>query len=280
MSKSETPKVGFTDFEQFSWDDRLEADCQAIVELARQEDLGEAGDWTTNGLVSEESRGSATVVTREEGVLAGVAAIETCLGTLDADLKWQPLLKDGDPCKAGQSLGELSGKVRDLLSYERILLNLVGLLSGIATLASEYVARVEGTQARIYDTRKTTPGWRRLEKFATRCGGACNHRTGLFDAVMIKDNHLAHFRASTGSGNGGPRTAEAVTVIRKYLENEALGASIPIEIEVDTITQLEAVLPVQPDIVLLDNMSLENLRSAVALRDEKSPSVQLEASGG
>lgn len=226
------------------------------------------------------SRGSALVVSRAEGIVAGIAAISTCLRTLNADLRWTPQLQDGDHCEAGASLGELSGKVRDLLSCERILLNLIGRLSGIATLASKYVAEVDGTKARIYDTRKTTPGWRRLEKYATRCGGAHNHRTGLFDAVMIKDNHLAYFRELSQTIGKGPRTAEAVAAARKYLENRASGLTIPIEIEVDTLEQLEAVLPAQPDIVLLDNMSLESLRAAVAIRNEKSPQIQLEASGG
>lgn len=280
MSRSESQEEEFSDFEQIVWDERLEADCRALTELARREDLGETGDWTTRALVPEASRGSALVVSRETGIVAGIVAVESCIRTLNADLQWEPHLGDGDPCQAGASLGELSGKVRNLLSYERILLNLIGRLSGIATLASKYVAEVAGTKARIYDTRKTTPGWRRLEKYATRCGGAFNHRTGLFDAVMIKDNHLAHFRESLADHENRPRTAEAVATTRTYLENQAKGADIPIEIEVDTIEQLEAVLPTLPEIVLLDNMSLENLRIAVALRNTTAPEIQLEASGG
>ena len=280
MSKSDSQKEAFSDFEQIVWDERLETDCCALVELARQEDLGETGDWTTQALVPEGSRGSALVVSREAGVVAGIAAIESCLRTLNADLQWEPHLGDGDAWQARASLGALSGKVRDLLTYERILLNLIGRLSGIATLASKYVAEVAGTKARIYDTRKTTPGWRRLEKYATRCGGAFNHRTGLFDAVMIKDNHLAHFRELSPAQENGPRTAEAIARTREYLENQANGFSIPIEIEVDTIEQLVALLPAQPDIVLLDNMSLEMLQTAVSIRNERAPRIQLEASGG
>jgi nicotinate-nucleotide pyrophosphorylase (carboxylating) len=159
------------------------------------------------------------------------------------------------------------------------LLNLLGRLMGIATLAARYVAEVEGTGARIYDARKTTPGWRRLEKYAVRCGGACNHRTGLFDGVLIKDNHLAQ---EHGRGDYDPAVAAAsVTRAREFLRQRGdQAAQLLVEIEVDTLEQLAAVLPAGPDIVLVDNMSPVELRRARALRDELAPQVELEASGG
>ncbi|QDS99745.1 carboxylating nicotinate-nucleotide diphosphorylase [Adhaeretor mobilis] len=269
-----------SDFEQLTWDDRIKDDCRALVKLAWQEDLADDGDWTTNALVPESSRGAAEIVSRESGFVCGVRAIETALATLDIELDFSPQLQDGDPCRSGTTIGLLAGSARHLLSCERILLNLMGRLSGIATLANQYVSRVEGTNARIYDTRKTTPGWRRLEKYATRCGGACNHRTGLFDAVMIKDNHLAHYQAERRSKAGEPQTAQAVESVRAFLAANAPDTTLPIEIEVDTIEQLAAVLPAAPDIILLDNMSVTQLREAVQLRDAASLAIQLEASGG
>jgi nicotinate-nucleotide pyrophosphorylase (carboxylating) len=153
---------------------------------------------------------------------------------------------------------------------------------GIATLASRYVAQAQGTKAKIYDTRKTTPGWRRLEKYAARCGGACNHRMGLYDAVLIKDNHLAQ------RGQAASDAASAVRDARAFLSGHDGALGLPdralqdlvVEIEVDTLDQLTSVLPAGPDIVLLDNMSPNLLRQAVALRDQLAPQVELEASGG
>jgi nicotinate-nucleotide pyrophosphorylase (carboxylating) len=160
---------------------------------------------------------------------------------------------------------------------ERPLLNLLGRLSGIATLTREYVAQIAGTKARVYDTRKTTPGWRRLEKYAVRCGGGMNHRTGLFDAVLVKDNHLA----LAAGENVTP--ADAVRRARDFLEQtnaQRDGGELLIEVEVDSLDQLANVLPAGPDIVLLDNMSPATLREAVRRRDALAPAVELEASGG
>ncbi len=147
----------------------------------------------------------------------------------------------------------------------------------MATLTRQYVDAVAGTNARIYDTRKTTPGWRRLEKYAVRCGGGHNHRTGLFDAVLIKDNHLA--LGATGDDTVQYTPADAVRQARRFVEENGHSNMI-IEVEVDTLQQLAEVLPAGPDIVLLDNMSPTMLREAVACRDASNPAVELEASGG
>jgi nicotinate-nucleotide pyrophosphorylase (carboxylating) len=200
---------------------------------------------------------------------------------MDVTIEIAMQANDGDVISAGQTLATLSGPARSLLTSERILLNLIGRLSGIATLARKYVDAVAGTNARIYDTRKTTPGWRRLEKYAVHCGGAHNHRTGLFDAILIKDNHLA--LAAQAQGTGHLTAAEAVRRARDFVASMKAGQrGVPllIEVEVDTFAQLAAVLPENPDFVLLDNMNAEQLRHAVELRNSAAPSVELEASGG
>jgi nicotinate-nucleotide pyrophosphorylase (carboxylating) len=215
----------------------------------------------------------------------------------------------------GMVLATIEGPARSLLTAERLMLNFLGRLSGIATLTQKFVQAVAGTKARIYDTRKTAPGWRRLEKYAVRQGGACNHRTGLFDAILIKDNHLAFGAGEQWSvvsgqwavvtkdkGLGAKDTAphsnpllrgegviqfspaQAVRHVRQFI-----GTNFPtddprremvVEVEVDSLAQLEQVLPERPDIVLLDNMSLEELRRAVEMRNALAANVQLEASGG
>ena len=207
-------------------------------------------------------------------------AARLVLETMDYQAVWHAELEDGAAVAAGTHLATIQGRARTLLTAERTLLNFVGRLSGVATLAAEYVAAVAGTAARIYDTRKTTPGWRRLEKYAVRCGGGHNHRTGLFDAILIKDNHLA-LGGQTGGGHFTP--AEAVLRARTFCQQAAAGdprSRMLVEVEVDSLAQLEAVLPVGPDIVLLDNMSVEQLSQAVRRRDELGAAVELEASGG
>ncbi|MGI9427691.1 MAG: carboxylating nicotinate-nucleotide diphosphorylase [Bythopirellula sp.] len=264
------------EFQQNEWDDRVDTDCRAIVRLAVAEDLNEQQDWTTVALVPADREGAAAVVARESGVVAGMPAVRVVVEEMSAQVTAEILVADGDQVSAGQTLLRLQGNVRDLLTLERTLLNLLARMLGIATLASQYVAEVEGTAARVYDTRKTTPGWRRLEKYAAHCGGACNHRMGLYDAVLIKDNHLAQ------RGSAADDALSAVKDVRSFLKtqlNHALEGMV-VQIEVDTLDQLAAVLTAEPDIVLLDNMSVDELRQAVAMRDATAPQVQLEASGG
>lgn len=265
------------DFRQIEWDQLVEEDCRAVVRLAVREDLEREQDWTTVALVPADRQGSAHIVTREPGVVAGMPAVATVLDEMQAQIEVKLAVADGDMVVANTRLATLQGNVRDLLTCERTLLNLLGRLMGIATLAQAYAEHVRGTSARIYDTRKTTPGWRRLEKYAVRCGGAHNHRTGLYDAILIKDNHLAQ------SGRGDQEAANAVRSVRQFAENyrgpEQL-ADVLIEVEVDTLDQLAAVLATGPDLVLLDNMSPEALRQAVEMRNAQAPQIPLEASGG
>jgi nicotinate-nucleotide pyrophosphorylase (carboxylating) len=268
------------EFRQIEWDEDVEDDCRQVIRLAVREDLGRLYDWTTVALVPESASGKAHVVARKAGVIAGLPAARIALDEYDPQIEFNPLAGDGDRVSAGQALASLSGPARSLLTAERPLLNLLGHLSGIATLTAAYVEAAAGTKARVYDTRKTTPGWRRLEKYAVRAGGGWNHRLGLLDAVLIKDNHLA-WGATADRGRYTP--AEAVTRVREFLGR--LGPDDPrcemiVEVEVDTLAQLSEVLPAGPDIVLLDNLSPEKLREAVALRDAGHPQIQLEASGG
>ncbi len=263
------------DFHQTVYDDELRADLRDLVKLAIREDSGAAGDITSRALIPADAPGRAAVVSREHGVVAGLVFAEELIQMVDANLHWETVVEDGATVEKGDVLGYVSGPPLSMLTAERLLLNLVGRLSGVATLASRFVAAVAGTKARIYDTRKTTLGWRRLEKYAVRCGGACNHRTGLFDAILIKDNHLAF----GGISDFGP--AEAVRRARKFLELNRVGTTLPmLEIEVDSLEQLEQVLPENPDVVLLDNMSPETMRQAVAMRDAIGATSELEASGG
>jgi len=264
------------DFAQTSSSRSLRTAWRELLRLAVAEDLGAEGDWTTRALVPQNAEGSAAVVARQPGVVAGLALVEMTLAEIEPRLRWAPEARDGDPVAAGKCVGRIAGPARGILTAERLTLNLLARLSGIATLTRRYVDAVDATEARIYDTRKTTPGWRLVEKYAVRCGGGSNHRTGLFDAVLIKDNHLA-FGAETAAGRYTP--AEAVGRARRFAAERGRG-EIVVEIEVDTLEQLDAVMPAGPDLVLLDNMSLPALRQAVARRNAVNPTIILEASGG
>lgn len=284
------------EFTQHQWNERLSADWAALMRLALAEDFDTQGDITSRSLVPEQACGRAAVVSRRSGVICGLRGAAELVRAVDSRLTLTLTAADGDDVAAGAVVAEISGPVRAILGAERTMLNLVGRLSGIATLTRAYVSAVAGTGARIFDTRKTTPGWRRLEKYAVRCGGGWNHRTGLFDAILIKDNHLAFHRrwiesdcrssrdASEGLSDemrdcGVYSAAMAVRAARQWAAGTGLG-DVPIEIEVDTLDQLAEVLPSLPDIVLLDNMSAETLAAAVAMRNRLAVEVELEASGG
>ena len=268
------------EFRQITWDDEVMDDCRQLARLAVREDLSRGHDLTTVALTAPEELGRAAIVARQEGVIAGLRAAEVVLDEMQIDACWTPLIQDGARVERGAVLVEWSGAARDLLTAERILLNFLGRLSGVATQTSAYVTAIRGTKARIYDTRKTTPGWRRLEKYAVHCGGGTNHRTGLFDAVLIKDNHLA-FGATSERTSRSP--AEAVQQARVFLRemlSETQFEETIIEVEVDTLSQFHEVLAANPDVVLLDNMTCDQLREAVVVRDKQAPRVSLEASGG
>ncbi len=269
------------EFRQIEWDATVEEDCRQIVRLAVREDLDRLFDWTTVCLVPSSVSAQAAVVSRQAGIVAGLRAAELAVSQMETGIRWTAAVEDGAHISAGQELALIAGPARGLLTAERILLNLIGRLSGVAMLTRRYVDAVAGTGARIYDTRKTTPGWRRLEKYAVRCGAGHNHRTGLFDAILIKDNHLALGAAIAGADHLTP--ADAVRRAREFVQSMAPAPGsgpLLVEVEVDTLEQLEQVLPAGPDLVLLDNMSLDDLRRSVALRGALAPTIELEASGG
>ena len=247
---------------------------ESLLPMALAEDFELVGDITTTATIPSQARGSAVLVARSPGVLAGLPVAERLAEEFELLADWRALKGDGDRLEAGTIVARLAGPMRSLLAMERTALNFLQRLSGIATLTSRFVAAVAGTRAAIYDTRKTTPGWRALEKYAVRCGGGRNHRFGLYDAVLIKDNHLAWLRASAGPGGTEP-IATAVATARANVP-----AGTVVEVEVDTLEQLEAALHCGPDIILVDNLGPDGMAEAVRRRDAVAPSIQLEASGG
>ena len=263
------------DYDQITWNAEVEDDCRQLVRLAVREDLERQQDWTTLALVANDKVGAAALTPRQSGIVSGLQAAGAAIAEMETSVEFQADVADGNPITAGNPVGILRGPVRDILTCERIVLNLIGRLSGIATLTQQFVqAARSGGPARVYDTRKTTPGWRRLEKHAVRCGGGFNHRLGLFDGILIKDNHLAAGRME--SGQSIPWTpSEAVSrardLQRKLVESKTRSEPLMIEIEVDTLQQLANVLPSTPDIVLLDNMTPDELKRAVAMRDQTAP---------
>lgn len=268
-----------TEHQQVIWDDELQQDLAELVRFAIREDLQRLQDWTTVSLVDAGAVGKASAVSREDGVVAGMLVGQVVLDEIESDVQWHPLVEDGASVVAGTTLARVKGPARDILTAERTILNIMGRLCGVATLTRKYVDAVAETKARVCDTRKTTPAWRRAEKFAVRCGGGLNHRIGLYDAVLIKDNHIAF----CGEQARVTTPADAVRRSRAFVANcDAIvdKSKFIIEIEVDAIEQLKNVLPAKPDIVLLDNMSIEQLSTAVKTRDDVAPSVALEASGG
>ena len=247
------------------------ADAEAAVARALDEDLGGRGDITSMASIPAAQRGRATVVSRGEGVLAGVRVAEIVASR--AGLQLAVHAEDGARLARGTRVATLEGPFASILAHERTVLNFLTLLSGNATLAARFVDAVRGTRAAICDTRKTVPGLRTLQKYATRCGGATLHRIGLFDAVLLKDNHLGAFAAGTLA----ERVRQAARSAR------AAGPVAFVECEVDSLAQLDELLALEQgvlDMVLLDNMGPATLAEAVRRRDARAPHVQLEASGG
>jgi nicotinate-nucleotide pyrophosphorylase (carboxylating) len=245
-----------------------------LVAQALAEDLDQAGDITSMATIPGYARGSGRLVARSPGVLAGLPVVERLVAQFELLDHWAPLLADGASLDSGTLIARISGPMRALLAIERTLLNFLQRLSGIASLTARFVAAVAGTRAAIYDTRKTTPGWRALEKYAVRCGGGCNHRFGLYDAVLIKDNHLAWLQTAGPSAEADP-IAAAIAAARA---KTAPGTTV--EVEVDSLEQLDRALGCGPDIVLVDNFGPELVAEAVRRRDSVAPRVELEASGG
>ena len=257
----------------------------SLLETARWEDFDEGRDVTSIVSISDDRPGRGRFVARQAGVLAGAATLSAVVDVFTgqpsagtrpgSEIEVNLLMQDGDRLERGGVIAEMAGPLRAILAVERTALNLMTHLSGIATLTRRFVDAVEGTSAAIYDTRKTLPGLRVLQKYAVTCGGGRNHRMGLHDAVLIKDNHLAHLPP----GQLRAAMSAAVAAARELDPSPSF-----VEVEVDRLAQLEAVLPAKPDVILLDNMSHADLRRAVAMRDasvgEIGHRIELEASGG
>lgn len=251
-----------------------EAALRTLLRAARDEDLGSTGDITTALSIPARRRGAAQVTPRSDGVVAGLAAVPTMLEVFDFGGTFESILTDGSRCAARAAIARLEGSLREILTLERTMLNLLCRLSGIATATRSFVdlVRATGSSAIVVDTRKTTPAWRTLEKYAVRCGGAGLHRIGLFDAVLLKDNHLA----GVTDADLGAFVAEVALRARRD------PAVHFIEVEVDRLEQLDALLHLPEgvvDIVLLDNMDPAQLADAVTRRGARRRPF-LEASGG
>lgn len=233
-----------------------------LIELALHEDLGEAGDLTSKSTLADNVRLRGRIVAKADGVIAGLPLIEMVYSQVDPAVTVHLSSRDGEPVTSGTLIAEVEGKGQSILTGERVALNFLQRLSGIATLTAQFVGAVSGTKAVILDTRKTTPGWRLLEKYAVKQGGGENHRIGLFDMVLIKDNHI----------DGAGSITAAVKAVRDYPQ----AAHIPIEVEVRNLDELCEVLSLKVDRVLLDNMTDDQMREAVTITNG---SVKLEASG-
>lgn len=245
---------------------RLEQEeIREAVRRALAEDVG-TGDVTTLACVPPEARSRALLQAREPMVLAGLDLAIEAFRQLDPNLRTTPRAQDGDDIAAGSTVLEIEGSARGILTAERVALNFCQRLSGVATLTARFVAAVQGTQTRILDTRKTTPGWRRLEKYAVACGGGTNHRTGLYDLILIKDNHLAALR------NAQPNAIAAAVDRARQCWPE-----LRVEVETDTLDQVDQAVAAGANIILLDNMDLATLREAVR---RVAGRARTEASGG
>ncbi len=233
-----------------------------LLRAALAEDLGAAGDITTNATIPHDQVSTGHIVARAAGTIAGLGVATRAFTLFDPDVDVELLASDGDAVAAGSVLASVTGRTRSLLTAERTCLNLLGHMSGVATVTAEMSRLIEGTKARIVDTRKTLPGLRALQKYAVRMGGGANHRFGLHDAILIKDNHIA----AAGSLGGAVKAARG-----------AVGHLVKIEVEVDTLQQLDEALAVGVDAVLLDNMTPAQLAEAVRIIDGRCIA---EASGG
>jgi len=249
-------------------------DLDALIQSARREDLGPGGlDATSSLFINPEAKCQAEVVARQPGTLAGLALLPAIITAYDPAVELALTAVDGDEVQRGEAVAVLHGALQSVLMLERVALNFAGHLSGVATHTAAFARQIAHTQAKVYDTRKTLPGLRGLQKYAVACGGGGTHRMGLYDAVLVKDNHLAHVPLEQWTA--------ALRDMAERARAEVAGLKF-VMVEVDTLEQLERVLPAGVDLVLLDNMAPEMLTRAVAMRDKAKVSrpVVLEASGG
>ncbi|TDI95784.1 MAG: carboxylating nicotinate-nucleotide diphosphorylase [Caldithrix sp.] len=244
---------------------KITDEVEALIDLALKEDLGENGDVTSNFIRNSDKKGQASIIAKQAGIIAGLPIAERVFQKVNPALAVQNRVEEGTKVEPSEEVVRISGPLGDILTAERTALNFLQRLSGIATLTAEFVKKVKGSKAKILDTRKTTPGFRILEKYAVRTGGGQNHRFGLYDMVLIKENHI-----STAGG--------IINAVQQIREQMAAGnLDLQIEIEVRSLTEVEQALNLKVDRLMLDNMSLDEIREAVELVNDK---VELEVSGG
>ena len=235
---------------------------QKIVKIALEEDLG-SGDITSNLTIPEKQKGEGFIIAREKGIITGLEVIKSVFKQIDTGLVFRPLVSDGDKVRPNQKVAQIRGKAKSILAGERTALNFLQRLSGIATLTGEFVVKIRGTKAKILDTRKTTPGLRLLEKYAVKKGGGKNHRQGLYDMILIKDNHIK----AAGSISAA---------IGKAMKSKK---GLKIEVETKNLKEIKEALNFKIDRIMLDNFKPEDLKKAVKLIRSKNKKVEIEASG-
>ena len=250
----------------------LSKNIHSVVRNALKEDVSK-GDITTFLTIPSQLKGKGIVVAQEKGVLCGIEVVKAVFKQLDKQVKFKALKKDGSIFKKGEKLAIIQAKMRTILTGERVALNFLSLLSGVATLTKKIVDKTKGMKAKIKDTRKTVPNLRKLEKYAVRVGGGYNHRISLSDGIIVKDNHLK----AAGYIHRGRLNKQKFCRLVSLLKKKS---SFKIEVEVENLSELRGVAIYKPDIIMLDNFSVKNLKTAVKLRNEYYPKIKLEASGG
>jgi nicotinate-nucleotide pyrophosphorylase (carboxylating) len=241
----------------------MDSKVKHLIRLALSEDIGK-GDLTSEALVGNDLSGKAVIVSKQEGILAGLEAAKLVFQVVDPKIIFRSLKQDGESIKKGDKIALILGRVKSILSAERTALNFLQRLSGIATLTAKYVEQIKGTKAKILDTRKTTPGLRILEKYAVKAGGGENHRMGLFDMILIKENHV---KAAGGVSNAIKKARS------KYRKKR-------IEVEVRNLNEVREAIQSVPDWIMLDNMKIQEMKKAVRMIRSAGPDIKIEASGG
>ena len=245
---------------------------QLVVKNALREDIGEE-DITTTLSIPSKLKGEAWIVAQESGILCGMAVAKNAFTQIDKGIDFKVLKKDGDIFKKRDKIAVIRGKMRTILTGERVALNFLSLLSGVSTLTEKFVAKVKGIKVKVKDTRKTIPNLRSLEKYAVRVGGGYNHRGSLSEGIIVKDNHLSAAGYIRDQRLNKEKISQLIATLKKR-------KSFAVEIEVENLKEFKVITDYKPDIIMLDNFSLKDLKAAVKLRNKYHPKVKLEASGG
>jgi len=251
----------------------IEEEIIKIIKDALEEDIGK-GDITTQLCVPSDKKVVAYVVGKKEGILCGIEVAKKVFETVNPSLKFSSLKREGEEIEKNERIAKIEGEARSILTAERVAINFLSFLSGVASYTRKFVEKVEGTKVKIMDTRKTIPNLRKLEKYAVRVGGGVNHREGLWEGILIKDNHLRAAKVVCQGRVEGKKLEEIFKVIRSHFPDKT------IEIEVENIAEFKEVATYKPDIILLDNFDLDSIKEAVKLRNSYFPAIKLEVSGG